>query len=445
MTALPAELGKYLRILRDAFATQAQQAGQDLIYHALIALRDDLGVEVAKKANEYFLPSADEKHRFQGPEGSTGQVLAFEMMSVLQPPIWTPQGAKLRLPALTWGMLPDARQQLIAEPGIVATAVFFAEAVLPDVLNAYEQFERLASDAFECVERLWRLCPLPVPYDAGTMGDDPPFNWMRFLYRLIAREDRRSREVPYLVRHTWVEDTAGQPVYLPYDRPELARAIAEGGGARRVAAQTSDPPDRFVAVFQQDVFSASCNAIDELLGLVQSGSDDMAERPAETAVTSATAASRRDYVFISYAHADRNWVDEFTTMLAPALRDKTVKVWHDKKIRPGTEWRADIDDALSRAAVGVLLVTKNFFASDFIVDEELDYLLAKARENQVGLLWICVGDCMWKQTPLAKIQSLGNPGVPLNKTRGANRDTKVRELCERIAEEYQERLSPPSL
>ena len=52
------------------------------------------------------------------------------------------------------------------------------------------------------------------------------------------------------------------------------------------------------------------------------------------------------------------------------------KVWADPYIEVGGEWRRDISTALSRTCVGVLLVSGNFLASDFIYDEELPALLA---------------------------------------------------------------------
>jgi hypothetical protein len=83
----------------------------------------------------------------------------------------------------------------------------------------------------------------------------------------------------------------------------------------------------------------------------------------------------RDQVFISYAHEDQAWVQELTKVLSPAIRNKKIDVWYDAKINKGEKWRYAIGTAMNKARAGVLLVSPNFLASDFINDHELPFLL----------------------------------------------------------------------
>jgi internalin A len=82
-------------------------------------------------------------------------------------------------------------------------------------------------------------------------------------------------------------------------------------------------------------------------------------------------ASMRKTVFLSYAHEDRKWADQLLRFLAPWIRDKRVDLWDDSRIKLGDNWRVEIQKAIEEAAVAVLLVTKDFLASDFITKQEL--------------------------------------------------------------------------
>lgn len=74
---------------------------------------------------------------------------------------------------------------------------------------------------------------------------------------------------------------------------------------------------------------------------------------------------------MSYSHADRDALDRLLVHLKPLQRNGTLDVWADTQINAGDRWEQEIENALSRAAVAVLLVSADFMASDFIIDNEL--------------------------------------------------------------------------
>ena len=77
------------------------------------------------------------------------------------------------------------------------------------------------------------------------------------------------------------------------------------------------------------------------------------------------------HVFISYCHRDTAWLDRLKIHLRPLVRRTSLDLWDDSRISPGQAWQKEIAGALARADVAILLVSADFLASDFIVNNEL--------------------------------------------------------------------------
>lgn len=145
-------------------------------------------------------------------------------------------------------------------------------------------------------------------------------------------------------------------------------------------------------------------------------------------------APARDSVFISYSHRDRMWLDWMLTFLKPFTRAGTLSVWSDAYIEGGGVWRRDIETALDRAAVGLLLVSPHFLASDFIMDEELPELLELEREERLRLLWVPVSASHWKQCPLKDYQAAWPTDAPLDTLAEPQRNAALVQITEAVAE-----------
>jgi len=140
----------------------------------------------------------------------------------------------------------------------------------------------------------------------------------------------------------------------------------------------------------------------------------------------------RDQVFICYSHKDKRWLNDLKTHLMPFVRNGLVTTWSDEKIPPGAEWFEEIKRALAATKVAVLLVTKDFLASEFIHEHELTPLLKEAEKGDVCIVWIPVRACSYKETKLKDYQAAIDPDKPLAKIKKANRDEAWVRICKEI-------------
>jgi parallel beta-helix repeat protein len=138
----------------------------------------------------------------------------------------------------------------------------------------------------------------------------------------------------------------------------------------------------------------------------------------------------RDTIFVSYSHKDVKYFKEFKTMLAPAIRQRRVKLWDDTQIPAGAVWREEIKKALASSRVAVLLVSPNFLDSDFIQSDELPALLDEVAA--VTVYWVCVTTFLVNETRIGRYQAAHDCKKPLDTLKPAQRQVALTAICEKL-------------
>jgi hypothetical protein len=143
-------------------------------------------------------------------------------------------------------------------------------------------------------------------------------------------------------------------------------------------------------------------------------------------------AAFRTGVFVSYSHKDKSWLEKLRTALAPMMRGERLEVWDDTRVQPGADWAIEIKKAISRARVGIMLVSPDFLASDYVFSVELPELL-KQQTAGLTILWIPVRHSSYDRTALKDIQAAYDPSKPLAGLSAAKRDEALVQIAQRIA------------
>src|SRR5438270_7568217 len=109
-------------------------------------------------------------------------------------------------------------------------------------------------------------------------------------------------------------------------------------------------------------------------------------------VTTSTAVE----IFCSYANADEVWRQKLETHLSLLQRQGLISFWHDRLIVPGSDWAQAIDTHLETASVILLLVSADFFASDYCYGVEMQRALARQEAGEARVIPILVRAVDWK-------------------------------------------------
>lgn len=111
-------------------------------------------------------------------------------------------------------------------------------------------------------------------------------------------------------------------------------------------------------------------------------------------------------VFFSYSHVDEALRNALDVHMAPLRRGKLISTWHDRRIGAGTEWDAAIDARMRAADIIVLLLSPDFFNSDYCHDVEIPAALARHASGEAVVIPVVLRPFNWYESPVAHLQSI---------------------------------------
>jgi|GEM_PF-5466414 len=151
----------------------------------------------------------------------------------------------------------------------------------------------------------------------------------------------------------------------------------------------------------------------------------------------------RTRAFIVYSHKDGKYLEELQAHLKLFERQAGLDFWDDTKIKPGVKRREEIRKAINSAKVAILLISRDFLASDFIAEKELMPLLEAAEQEGAIILPIIVRPCLFDYTDLAQFQAVNKPSSPLSEMSPGRRDRVWTKVAESVKDALNIRMSSP--
>ncbi|ETW93739.1 MAG: hypothetical protein ETSY1_37875 [Candidatus Entotheonella factor] len=161
----------------------------------------------------------------------------------------------------------------------------------------------------------------------------------------------------------------------------------------------------------------------------------------------------RDQVFISYSQQDQEFFEAFCKYLTPEVLSSSLQLWSDQQIQPSQNWHEEIQQALERTAVAVLLVSQDFLISNYICQYELPYLVKAREQNDIQLTCLYLRDSTVVLSNfdlvldsgsrvavnLTQYQGLNRPEIPVSAQPPADQD----KMYAQAARDLHQMLNPP--
>ncbi len=110
-----------------------------------------------------------------------------------------------------------------------------------------------------------------------------------------------------------------------------------------------------------------------------------------------------------------------------------VDIWTDARIPPGDDTRREIQRAIDRADVAILLLSADFFASNLLLDVEVPQLLERHRAGKLRVIPIVLRSCLWQMHPwLKELHPLPRGRKAIGSFAGEERDAALTEVVREI-------------
>jgi tetratricopeptide (TPR) repeat protein len=118
-------------------------------------------------------------------------------------------------------------------------------------------------------------------------------------------------------------------------------------------------------------------------------------------------------IFCCYASKDEPLRGEMDKHLSSLKREGKIKNWYDRMIKPGENWKNELDEHLERAHIILLLISADFIGSDYCYEIEMRRAMQRHRAGEALVIPIILRRCDWENSPFGELQALPKGIIPV--------------------------------
>lgn len=118
-------------------------------------------------------------------------------------------------------------------------------------------------------------------------------------------------------------------------------------------------------------------------------------------------------LFYSYSQKDARLCELLETHLMALQRSGLIRSWYDRKIEPGAAWSEQIQSAMERAGIILLLISPDFIASDYCYEIELPFAMKRHASGDAVVIPVLLRPVVYQDAPFAKLQMLPKGARPV--------------------------------
>ena len=119
-------------------------------------------------------------------------------------------------------------------------------------------------------------------------------------------------------------------------------------------------------------------------------------------------------IFFSYAHKDREYLEEFKEYIKIFERNELVERWDDNELVVGEKWDNSIKEKIYSADIIIFLLSSTSLASDYIYNHELKIAFELKEMEESYVVPIIIKECLWDMTEFSEFQILPLDGKAVN-------------------------------
>ncbi len=125
-------------------------------------------------------------------------------------------------------------------------------------------------------------------------------------------------------------------------------------------------------------------------------------------------------IFISYAHKDKQYLDDFEKHIDPVKQKYSLEIFQDSQINAGEKFQHKIDENLDKSDIVLFFVSANSLGSQACKREKEQSLILKSKRNIV-FIPIILSTCQWKETELKDFLATPEDGKPIDDFQDKNK------------------------